>query len=112
MESNLQDRMINLIQEAIGRIASLGRQEEFALLPVFIDARNSLQGSFYNEKTQKLLLRAAAQRIVHAEKHTVSLIIGDVDISISEMSHLVRIRLICAEVINLLNQVLDELRLR
>jgi hypothetical protein len=107
-----REKIIRLIREAIQHILALGRQDELALLPVFKDTLTVFDVAPYNRSSRLLLLSAANQHITKAEKKTVSTIIGDLDFSINEMSHLVRIRLICAELVNLINQGLEEVRSR
>ena len=101
-----------LLQEAIEHILSLGHLEEFALLPVFIEAETVVQTPPATRSANLLLLSATNLRIQRAEKQTITWIIGDRDISIREMSHLVRIRLICAQIGGIINQGLDDARRR
>lgn len=58
-----------------------------------------------------LLLSAALQHMKSAERMVVSLIIGDEPFNIEDMGILVRIRLICSEVIGLLITAQQETQL-
>jgi hypothetical protein len=110
MESTAFARIRLLIKEAIERLNAFGRQDELALLPIFIDARRSLDTNAANRSAQILLLSSTNRRITRAEKQVVSWIIGDQRVNSNEMSHLVRVRLICAQILNLLSDELESIR--
>jgi hypothetical protein len=57
-----------------------------------------------------LVLSATRRHVTAAEKHVVALIIGSQPVNSREMSTLVRIRLICAELLTRLAQHLDNLK--
>ena len=110
MELRHFDRVRLLVQEAIDHLTALGSHDELALIPVFIDTAQSLEIRANNRSSAILLIHAANRRIACAEKQTIARIIGDQDVSMNEMSHLVRVRLICAEISNLLDDGLEEIR--
>jgi len=102
-----REYMLGLIEEAVRRAAQLGKTFESDLTPGFLQAQNSLV-SFGDLKSQQtLVLSAARMLITRVEKKTIGLIIGDAPITGQQMSHLVRIRMICAELITLLSSILE-----
>ncbi|MEA4909237.1 MAG: hypothetical protein GYA17_11935 [Chloroflexi bacterium] len=100
----------SLIHEAITHLSHLGNHYETELVPIFALAGSILETSTESRQSRALILSAAHQRITQAEKKTIAIIIGDDPISTQQMSHLVRIRLICAKLIQLMADQLDELR--
>ena len=110
MEFRQFERVRLLVNEALDHLAKFGRQDELALIPVFMDAAEALQARSNNRSGTILLINATNRRIARAEKQTISWIIGDQNVNTDEMSHLVRLRLICAEILNLLNDGLEEIR--
>ncbi len=105
-----RDYLLGLIEEALRRAALLGRPYESNLTPDFILAQKTLE-TLPDINSQKALILAAARRqITQAERQTIALIIGDNPITGQQMSHLVRIRLICTELLNLLSSMLEQIQ--
>jgi hypothetical protein len=105
-----RDYMLGLIEEAIRQAAQLDKTIESDLAPGFLQAQKSLV-SFTDLKSQQtLVLSAARMMITRVERKTIALIIGDEPITGQQMSYLVRIRLICSELINLLSSILEWVR--
>jgi hypothetical protein len=105
-----QSHALDLIQEAVGRAAQLGEPYECDLVEGFLKAKDTLGASAVASSQVALVLSAARMLITKVEKRTIALIIGDDPITGNQMSHLVRIRLICAELINLFTAVLENLK--
>jgi hypothetical protein len=105
-----QERITTLVHEAVARLPNLGNQynddlgQQFGKVQTLLDAAPSAR----NQKT--FLLGLARHHIARAEETIVKQILGDGSISVDEMSHLVRVRLICTELMNLLAQSLEEFR--
>jgi hypothetical protein len=103
-------RFVNLVEEAMQRTARMGETYEVALVPVFNDALNVINASTANSRNQLLILSAARRHITIAEKHAVAWMIGDDRINSQSMSDLVRVRLICSELLGMLNNAIDEIK--
>jgi hypothetical protein len=105
-----RDRVLNLIQEAIGRVSNLGKRQKAVLAPEFDKALETLGTSASAKHHQALILSAARRHISQAEKQAIAHLIGDDPIYSQEMSDLVRVRVICAELLNILTYSLDTLK--
>ena len=101
-----------LIKEALQRSNQLGSPYEGNLSPDFLQVLKNLEDLPDQQSQQALIISAARRQIDQAEKLTVALIIGDDPITGNQMSHLVRIRLICAELMNLLSAMLEQIQMR
>jgi hypothetical protein len=105
-----QERVTTLVHEAVTRIPHLGRHynndlgQEFTKVQTLLDTAPSAR----SQKT--FLLGLARHHVARAEDTIVKQILGDGSISVEEMSHLVRVRLICTELLNLLAQGVEEFR--
>jgi hypothetical protein len=111
MESFInRENVLRLIGEAGEHARQLGGTYKNELLPDFIQAKETLITSTDFRAQMLLILSAARMMIAQAEKKTVRLIIGDDPITGQQMSHLVRIRLICAELISLLSYTLQSVK--
>ncbi len=102
-----QENALRLIQEAVQRADQLGSPYNRDLLGGFERAQETLKSATEVKSQLALILSAARILIEKVEKKTIRLIIGDDPITRQQMSHLVRIRLICAELINLLTSMLE-----
>jgi hypothetical protein len=105
-----RENVLRLISEAGEHATQLGGTYKNALLPDFIQAQETLATSTDFRSHMLLIISAARLMITQAEKKTVRLIVGDDPITGQEMSHLVRIRLICAELISLLSNTLQSVK--
>ena len=101
---------MGLIKEAVKRSSQMGSPYEGNLAPDFEQAQQTLETLPELKSQQALILSAASRLITRVEKKTIALIIGDDPITGQQMSHLVRIRLICAELLNLLTAMLERIR--
>jgi hypothetical protein len=75
-------------------------------------AKGALSAPATSNSHLSLVLSAARRHTQDIEKRVVALIIGDERISQREMSHLVRIRLLCAKLLNLFARALADLKLQ
>lgn len=107
-----QERVSSLIIEAETQVPYLNNSYNSGLNQAFDKIKSLLNSTpkAINQKT--FMLGLIRHQVLDAEKQAVSLLIGDESISVEEMSHLVRVRLICAELSKLLAQGLEELKNR
>ena len=105
-------KLQGLIKEALQRSNQLGSPYKGNLTPDFLQALKSLENLPEQQSQQALIISAAKLKINQAEKQTIALIIGDDPITGNQMSHLVRIRLICVELLNLLSSMLEQIQKR
>ncbi len=105
-----QEGVLRLIDEAVTQATLLGGPYNRDLVSGFVQAQTTLGTAAEARSQVALILSAARIGITKIEKKTIRLIIGDDPITGQQMSHLVRIRLICAELINLLTSTLDQIR--
>jgi hypothetical protein len=110
-EFNGKDYLIGLIQEAIRRDAQLGNPYKNNFAPDFAQAQEALETPAVPGSQTALLLAAVRRKITLVEKKIVTLIISDKPITTQQMSHLVRIRLICTELLNTLSAMLEQIKL-
>jgi hypothetical protein len=103
--------LLGLIAEALQQSLLIGNPYTTRLTPDFIQAQETLESMPEQNSQLALILSAARRRITDAEKHTIALIVGDDPITGKQMSHLVRIRLICAELLNLLNTMQERIQM-
>ncbi len=104
-----KEYVISLIEEAVVRAAQLGEYKN-NLTPDFRQAQSILETLAEFKSQQALLLAAARRMITQVEKKTIALIIGDDPITGQQMSHLVRIRVICSQLIELLSTILERVK--
>ncbi|MEN4040869.1 MAG: hypothetical protein ROW52_01280 [Anaerolineaceae bacterium] len=102
-----QNTLMRLIAEAVEHVQKLGDSCCGSLLPDFIRVQNTLTAPSHLKAHLVLMLSATRMAITQIEKKTIALIIGDAPITGQQMSHLVRIRLICAELIGMLTNTLQ-----
>jgi hypothetical protein len=102
-----QEHVLRLIEKAVEHSGQLGGSYKSDLLSDFVRAQQALVTSADIKSQLALVVSAARMMIAQAEKKTIQLIIGDAPVTGQQMSHLVRIRLICAELIGLLSNTLE-----
>jgi hypothetical protein len=105
-----RERFIDLVDEAVTRVSNLGGSREALLAPEFAKALSTLDSVAKAKSHQALVLSAARSHISRAEKQVVAQIIGDDTVYTQEMSELVRLRIICAEMMKILSTSLDRLK--
>jgi hypothetical protein len=105
-----QENVLRLIDEAVKHTGQLEGTYKSELMPDFVQAHETLITSSDFKSQIALILSATRILIAKAEKKTIRLIIGDDFVTGQQMSHLVRIRLICAELLGLLNTTLDRMK--
>ena len=105
-----KERVFTLIQEAIESMANLGKRQYAALAPELTKALQTLETTASARHQQALILAAVRRHISMAEKQVVAQLIGDEPIYSNEMPDLVRIRVICAELVTVLTYSLDQLK--
>jgi hypothetical protein len=95
MELSNQKQIMGLMNEALIAINCMGDRYQPKLAPVFLRARNNLELPI-NRRDHKVLMLSATQRCIEeAEKQTVAVIIGDDWVRSEQLSHFVRVRMIC-----------------
>jgi hypothetical protein len=102
-----QENVLQLIDKAVEHSGQLGGSYKSDLLADFVRAQQALTTSANITSHLALIVSAARMMISQAEKKTIRLIIGDAPVTGQQMSHLVRIRVICAELISLLSNTLE-----
>ena len=105
-----QERVSTLIHEAVTRLPYLGNKYNHDLGQEFNKIQTLLDAAPVARSQKTLLLGLARHHTARAEETIVKQILGDDVISVDEMSHLVRVRLICTELMNLFVQSLEEFR--
>jgi hypothetical protein len=100
-----QEYMLGLVHEAVTHLDQLGGHLETTLKPGFVQTRQSFETSVGGMSQWPLILTAASMRIRNMEKKIVAVIVGDDSITSQQMSHLVRLRVICAELLNKLAEI-------
>jgi hypothetical protein len=108
---NGKEHCIGLIQEAIRRDGQLGNPYKNNFAPDFAQAQEALETPAGPGSQTALILAAVRRRITHIEKNIIQLIISDKPITSNQMTHLVRLRLICTEVINMLTTMLEQAKI-
>lgn len=106
-----EQHVLTLIDEAIGHISALSEQSNSEIKSVLVKTRQVLQGSGVAQRSVPLVLASVRGRVKDVEKYTVARILHDNRVDGHVMSILVRVRLICAEVIRILDMALDNFRL-
>ncbi len=96
------------INEAVVQGEGLGLNQKADIVAELEKARATLDTTVPGKNQVPLLLAAARRHILEAERLTVALIIGDGHVTSQQMSHLVRVRILCAELSVLLRDALDE----
>jgi hypothetical protein len=99
------ERITKLIEEALARLSSLGVKYELALAPAFAESLNGLQKPTAVPSQQILLVSAAQRRIKSAEGTILNEILHGQAVTSTNISDLVRIRLACVELLNILDDV-------
>jgi hypothetical protein len=105
-----QEVVLGLVQEAMTRLGQLGGHLETTLKPGFVQTRQSFETSVGGMSQWPLILTAASLRIRNMEKKIVAVIVGDDSITSQQMSHLVRLRVICAELLNKLAEIQEGIK--
>ncbi len=100
-----------LLDEALERASAIHRSFTADMVSAVQRAMTALSAPVTAKGHLALMLSAARRHVLDLEKRTVGLIIGDEPISQQEMAGLVRIRLICAELLTILADALAESKL-
>jgi hypothetical protein len=103
--------VLTLLNEVAAAASDLQRGFTADIVLAAHKAKDALSAPTTTAGHLSLVLSAARRHIQTIEKRVVALIIGDEPISQREMSHLVRIRLICTELLNILARALADLKL-
>lgn len=106
-----QERIFTLVDEAISQISTLGDSGVPDIISVLEKTRQVLENPVRAERDIPLVLSAARWRVTNVEKYAVRRIVHDDKVDGRAMSILVRVRLICAEIIRILDRALDESRM-
>ena len=105
-----EERILHLIDEAILQVSTLRESNAAEIISILEKTRRVLEGRVNAARDVPLILSAARWRVAHVEKYTVRRIVHD-EVDGRAMSILVRVRLICAEAIRILDLALNDLRL-
>jgi len=105
-----EQHLRNLIDEAIVQVSTLGESIEADIVLVLEKTRQVLASPAESKRNLPLILSAARWRVRDVEKYAVRRIVHDDNVDGHSMSILVRVRLICAEVIRILDAALNDLR--
>jgi hypothetical protein len=105
-----EQRVLSLLDEAILQASTLGESSVAEIVSILEKTRRVLASPIRAERDVPLLLSAARWRVAHVEKYTVRRIVHD-EVDGRVMSILVRLRVLCAEAIKMLDLALDELRM-
>ena len=106
-----EQQLHNLIDQAIVQVSTLGEGSEAEIVLALEKARQVLDSEVGTKRNVPLILSAARWRVTGVEKYAVRRIVHDDKVDGASMSILVRVRLICAEVIRILDAALDDFRL-
>ncbi len=105
-----QENMLGLIDEAILQVSTLRGSGVPEIMSVLEKARHVLTSPVRADRDVPLVLAAARWRVADVEKYTVKRIVHD-EVDSPTLSILVRVRLICAQLLRILDGALDEVRL-
>lgn len=105
-----EQHVLNLLNEAVARASTSGGHLQSDILSALDQARTALSAPVTIKSHLPLVLSAARRHVLTVEKHAVSRIIGPDSVSQHEMASLVRLRLICTELLNILAHTLAELK--
>ncbi len=105
-----KEYILDLLREAVLRTSQIGEPYKKDLVADFVLAQETLQNMPGSKSQQALVISATRTLITQGEKKTIALIVGDDPITGQQMSHLVRVRFICAELSNLLATMLEVIR--
>lgn len=109
--SSVQQQVSALLNDVAGAAADLQRSFTADIISAVEKAKGAVSAPATSNSHLSLVLSAARRHTQDIEKRVVALIIGDERISQREMSHLVRIRLLCAKLLNLFARALADLKL-
>jgi hypothetical protein len=109
---SIQQQVSDLLNEVAGAAADLQRSVTAEILAAVEKAKGALSAPATSNSHLSLVLSAARRHTQDIEKRVVALIIGDERIYQREMSQLVRIRLLCAKLLNLFARALADLKLQ
>lgn len=105
-----EQHVLNLLSEAVIHASTSGDRLKADVASALHKAREVLEAPVTAKSHLPLVLSAARRHVSSAEKHTVARIIGSEPVNSQEMASLVRLRLICAELLNILTHTLAELK--
>ncbi len=104
-----EERVLNLIDEAIRQVSTLRESNAAEIVAILKKTRHVLESPVRAARDVPLILSAARWRVANVEKYTVKRIVHD-EVDGRAMSILVRVRVICAEALSMLDLALNELR--
>jgi hypothetical protein len=110
MNNDQLDHILSLLQEALRRLDRLGSPYQPELAPAFASVIHTMSAPVASANQRCLLIGAARSRVITVERRVVNGMIRDNSISSFQMPDLLRVRLICTELLNLFNDSLDELK--
>ena len=110
MNTDQLSHVQNLLQEAQHRLERLGSPYQLELAPAFAGVINTLSAPVASTNQRCLLLGAARSRVIFVEKRVINGMLHDNSIGSFQMPDMLRVRLICTELLNLFNDSLDELK--
>lgn len=106
MDKTQLEHIIDLINEAVTCLGRLNNNYVLELAPVFVKSLDTLQTPAGSRYQQILLLFSVQRRISFAEEKVIGGLIHDSSVTFLQTSDMVRIRLICHELlINLMDAI-------
>lgn len=112
MEFPRRQQILDLINEALKNIQGMGNRYQPTLAPVFVRARNNIELPVHRRDHRVLLLSTAQRCVTQAEKQVIAEIVGDAWVPGDDYSRLVRIRSICFQLKNILDESMQDVKRR
>lgn len=109
-EFRQKQHILNCLSEARTHSIGLSAVPTDELISALDKTRLVMEAPVTHTRQLPLVIAAARRHVTNAERQTVAWIVGPDSISRQEMAHLVRVRLICAELLNLLSDALTGLK--
>ncbi len=104
-----EEKVLDLVNEALLQVSRLSGSGVTEIISVLKKTRDVLTSPVSADRDVPLVLSAARWRVADVEKYTVKRIVHD-EVDGPTMSILVHVRLVCAEVLRILDRALDDLR--
>lgn len=110
MDKNQLEHLIDLIQEAVACLGRLKNSYEYQLAPVFVKSLDTLQTPASTRYQQILLLASVQRRVSFVEEKVIGGLIHDNSVTFIQTSDMVRVRLICHEILTNLVDAIENLK--
>lgn len=106
-----EKHVLTLIDEAIVQVSGLNGQGKVDILPVLERTRQVLANPVEAKRSVPLVLASLRGRVKDVEKYIARGMYRDNKADVNARSILIRVRVICAEVIRILDLALNDVRL-